>query len=825
MSEKMNIEEIRKEEWVNLYRKKYPLADRWAAGYGHVDHSVETQYRIFSMAEMLEARKTKGDGVPLFDLLSVADQLACAAMWLVVHETYAQNVYLDGRDLSPEDFKTHPEGHTGGALNMVPAYVGYITINAITGITRSWIMGQGHCVAAVDSVNLLVNNMTPAHQKRYGLTDEGLTSYVRDFYSYKLTSEGKQDSPLGSHVNAHTAGGLAEGGYLGFTELQYVHMPLPGERLVVFLSDGAFEEQRGSDWAPRWWRADDCGLVTPIMINNGRRIDQRTTMSQQGGVNWFLQHLKLNGFDPFIFDGRDPAAFAWAIFEMESRLEACIEAVRSGGVRYPIQLPYGIAVAPKGAGFANEGTNLAHNLPLGGNPHADPVAAAEFNESARRLWVPLKELDKVISKFQNHKISRRPQERDHALVNRNVKLREVPPVISRPVPDDRLDSARWTRTSPMYAVDTMFLAIVRANPHLRPRVGNPDEMRSNRLVRTLEALKFRVTDPEPDIPEDIHGAVVTALNEEAVASAALANKGGINLIHTYEAFGTKMQGVIRQEIIFANHCKEMGRQQGWLSIPLVLTSHTWENAKNELSHQDPAMVESMLGELSDVSRVVFPPDYNTAAVMMQALYQTQGQIWTMVVPKYENVPDLFTLEEAKRLLEQGVLRLNWAGHKMKEEQIILTAIGGYQLEEVLKASIRLTARDIPHSVVYMFEPGKLRTPRSDGERIYRAPAKLISELYPDTVTARLFITHTRPELIVGLLQTLNTGRDKTAALGFINQGGTLTVAGMLFVNRCTWAHILEGSARLLSLSKDELLTKEEQQALAGEASPEGVIIR
>ena len=69
-----------------------------------------------------------------------------------------------------------------------------------------------------------------------------------------------------------------EGGYLGFAEVQYVHMPLLGECLVTFLSDGAFEEQRGSDWAPRWWRAHDSGIVLPIMISNGRRIDQRTTV-------------------------------------------------------------------------------------------------------------------------------------------------------------------------------------------------------------------------------------------------------------------------------------------------------------------------------------------------------------------------------------------------------------------------------------------------------------------------------------------------------------------------------------------------------------------
>lgn len=242
-----NVEAVRDEGFVSLYRQKNPQAAAWAAGYGPIEHGVETQARVFRMAGLLETRGVSGDGATLFEFLRAADRTACAAMWLVAHETYARNVYLDGRNLGPEDFKTKPEGHTGGALNMVPAYVGYMTANALTGITRSWIMGQGHTVAAIDSVNLLLGNMTEAHAERYSVTDEGLTRYVRDYYSYKLRPDGTQDSPLGSHVNAHTAGGLVEGGYLGFTELQYVHMPLPGERLVVFLSDGAFEEQQGSD--------------------------------------------------------------------------------------------------------------------------------------------------------------------------------------------------------------------------------------------------------------------------------------------------------------------------------------------------------------------------------------------------------------------------------------------------------------------------------------------------------------------------------------------------------------------------------------------------
>jgi phosphoketolase len=803
-------------------REATPGAARWAAGYGPIRHTAVTRRRIAAMAAERAARGETGDGEDLHAVLHAADRIASAAMWLVVHETYARRVRLDGRALAPEDWKPVPEGHTGGALNMVPAYTGYMAANAITGRTRGWLMGQGHCVAAVDSVNLLLGNTTPAHAERYALSDEGLTRYVRDFYSYRLREDGTQDSPLGSHVNAHTAGGVAEGGYLGFAELQYVHMPLPGEGLVAFLSDGAFEEQRGSDWAPRWWRGEDTGLVTPIMIANGRRIDQRTTMAQQGGIAWFQRHLRLNHFDPLVFDGRDPAAFVWAIVEMERRLEAAAEAVRTGRAAYPVRLPYGIAVAPKGAGFYGAGTNLAHNLPLGGNPHRDPAIARRFNTHARKLWVPAPEVAAAAGVLQRHERSGRPRERDHPLAWREPAVTHVPEVAAQPVPADRRDPARWTTASPMAAVDQGFLLTVRANPHLRPRIGNPDEMRSNRMQGTLDALQFRVTAPEPGIPESIDGAVVTALNEEAVASAALANKGGINIIVTYEAFGAKMHGAVRQEIIFANHQGAAGRPPRWLSVPLVLTSHTWENGKNEQSHQDPVMAEMLMGEPADVSRVLFPPDYNTAAAVMRAVYASRGQIWTLVVPKADAIPSLFTPGDGAELLRDGAAPLGWAGHG-EAPRLILTAVGAYQLGETLRAARRLAERGVAHTVVYMLEPGRFRAPRSDREAAHQAPAAVRARCYPAAAEARIFFTHTRPEVLVGVLQPLHTG-PRTVGLGFANHGGTLSVGGLLFVNGATWAHGLDHAARLLGMPREELLTEGERRALDGQASPEGMIV-
>jgi phosphoketolase len=805
------------------YRAEHPEADRWAQGYGVIHHAPETQLRVFAMVEALRERGERGDGLDPYVVLHAADVVTNAVMWLVVHETYARNVYLDGRELTEGDFKPHPEGHTGGSLNMVPAYVGYFAVNALTGFTRSWLMGQGHCVAAIDSTNVLLENMGPAHGARYGLTDDGLTRYVRDFYSYRLNEQGLQDSPLGSHVNVHTAGGMVEGGYLGFSELQYVHMPLPGERLVAFLSDGAFEEQRGSDWTPRWWRAEDCGLVVPIMINNGRRIDQRTTLSQAGGPGWFARHLELHSFAPFIFDGRDPAAFAWAIFDAEERLLAAAEEISSGRERYPARIPYGIAVAPKGAGFVNEGTNLAHNLPLMANPRSNASGARAFNEGARRLWVPLPGLREAVTSLRRPEGSGRVAERDHPVAHRHPELPSPPLLDLGPVSENRRDPRAWRRSSPMVALDRTFLAFVQANPALRPRVGNPDEMRSNRLQATLDALQFRVTDPEPSIPESSLGAVVTALNEEAVVSAALGNKGGINLVATYEAFGAKMHGVLRQEIIFAQHQVAAGRPPGWLSVPVVLTSHTWENAKNEQSHQDPALAEALLGEASHVSRVVFVPDAATAAVTLRGVYASRGQVWSLIVPKSERVPEIFSETDAQLLLEQGALRLRWTGLG-ERPRLLLTAIGAYQLEQVLVASTRLNERGVSHAVNYMIEPGRFREPRSEDERAHAASGSTTEELFPQDATARLFVTHTRPEPMLGVLRPLDTGSRSTKALGWLNRGGTLSIEGLMFVNGCSWAHIVAESARLLDLPASGLLTPDEVAALEGRASPHGIVI-
>jgi hypothetical protein len=150
-------------ELADAHRQADPAFAHWAAGYGVIRHDPLTQLRVRQMVHELVALGRTPDAGTAWQRLAAADRVTSAGMWLVAHMTYSQRVRTDGAALEVDDFKTTPEGHTGGSLNMVPAYAGYLLMDSLDGVTRAWMMGQGHCVAAIDALNVLVGNMTDRH--------------------------------------------------------------------------------------------------------------------------------------------------------------------------------------------------------------------------------------------------------------------------------------------------------------------------------------------------------------------------------------------------------------------------------------------------------------------------------------------------------------------------------------------------------------------------------------------------------------------------------------------------------------------------------------
>lgn len=543
-------------------------------------------------------------------------------------------------------------------------------------------------------------------------------------------------------------------------------------------------------------------MALPIMIANGRRIEQRTQLGTHEGLEGFRQHLSRCGFDPILFDGRDPAAFVCMLWEMEQRLARRVEEKARGLLHYPLPIPYGIAETVKGFGFYGAGSNAAHNLPLPANPRFDDASRELFNSHVAPLFVPQEALEAARDLLRQSRQGR-PAERDNAVALR----RPAEPVM--PALHYRQDSC-----SPMAAVDRFFVELTRANPSLRPRVGNPDELASNRLGGVLEALKHRVIDPESAF-EAVDGKIITALNEEAVVSACLANQGGLNLAASYEAFCVKMLGAVRQTLIFSRQQKEAGRPAGWLGWPLIATSHTWENGKNQQSHQDTSFCEALLGEMNDMARVLFPADHNSALALLPSIYRARGTLACLVMPKRER-PTLFDRAQAEQLARDGAIIVD---ERAGSDAILLIANGSYQLTEMQRAAARLNEAGVAYRLVYLQEPGRFRAPRDRWEIDALAADGVAERLFPEQMELRVMLTHMRPEVARGHLWPILPDARRSSVLGYRNRGGTLDEAGMQFANRASWANVLAACARLLDVPRTALLKPDEAAAVAGRGDP------
>ena len=335
---------------------------------------------------------------------------------------------------------------------------------------------------------------------------------------------------------------------------------------------------------------------------------------------------------------------------------------------------------------------------------------------------------------------------------------------------------------------------------------------------TLERLRHRVNVPEPGVADAVDGAVITALNEEAVAGAALGNKAGLNLIVSYEAFAMKMLSGLRQEIVFARRQREIRHEPGWISVPLIVTSHTWENSKNEQSHQDPTVGEALLGEMSDTARVLFPVDANSAVAALRSVYEGRGQVACLIVSK-RDMPHRLDGEAALRAVQAGATHIEGTA---AGADVQIVAVGAYQLEEALKAAGRLVDAGLRPLVTMLIEPARFRTPRDPIEQSFTADDAALAEFFPSNIP-RVIATHTRPEPMLGLLRRLDGGPSRTVAHGYISRGGTLDVAGMLFANRSTWAHLVESAARLLNRPRDQFLSGAECAAIDGRGDPQDLI--
>lgn len=208
--------------WVTDYRRDHAEADWWAEGNWNIEHTVETQERVFRMVEQLAARGT--DRVAVFAALRGADVLVDAAGQGQV-DLRAEHLYIEGRTVRREDVTS-----AAWRSKLVAAQAGSAVIDSL--------IGDG--------------------------------------------------------------------------------------TVVSLLGPEAFEKDLG---LAGWTSRSHAGRVM-IVVDDVPSLD----------------HLRAHGFDPITFDGADPAAFAWVIFELSNRINATIAQLRCGCHPSFAPVPLGVAV-------------------------------------------------------------------------------------------------------------------------------------------------------------------------------------------------------------------------------------------------------------------------------------------------------------------------------------------------------------------------------------------------------------------------------------------------------------------------------------------------
>ena len=95
----------------------------------------------------------------------------------------------------------------------------------------------------------------------------------------------------------------------------------------------------------------------------------------------------------------------------------------------------------------------------------------------------------------------------------------------------------------------------------------------------------------------------------------------------------------------------------------------------------------------------------------------------------------------------------------------------------------MAKQDIHCRITYLLEPGRFRQPRDPHEKTYICDVATRISLFPDDIPLRIFVSHLRPEILLGVCRPLDLGVDRCIAFGYRNRGGTLDTPGLLRANQ------------------------------------------
>lgn len=719
-----------------------------------------------------------------------------ACNYLTIGQIYLQENPLLREPLTADHIKPRLLGHWGTSPGLSFVYAHLSRLIRRTGQRTLYLAGPGHGGPALVAAGYLEGTYTETYPE-VSQDEPGMLRLFRQFSS---------PGGIPSHVSVTTPGSVHEGGELGYVLMHAFGavMDNPDLLAVAVVGDGEAETGplEGSWKGVSFLNPARDGAVLPVLHLNDAKISGPTVLARKDPAET-RSLLEGHGYEVIEVEGSDlpgmhqrfaaALAHAWGVIRTVQRRA---RSPRWDGTRP--RWPLIVLRSPKGwtgpqevDGVRVAGTWRSHQVPLSG-VRDDPGhlrLLQEWLQSYRpeelfdaagapvdlvRSLTPPGDLRMSATPHANGGLLTRdldlPDFRDHAV--------DVPRPASL-----RVESTR--------RLGELLRDVYTRNPD-RFRLFCPDETNSNRLGAVFEvsdrAFMERLTPEDVGISRD--GRVMEVLSEHNchgwLEGYTLTGRHG--MFASYEAFAMVSASQTVQHGKWLEEARHLPWRAPVPSLNVLLTSTAWRNDHNGFSHQGPGLIQTVITQRGDVSRVYLPPDANCLLSVADHCLRSRSYINVIVIDKQPQLQWL-TMEQAVVHCTRGAGIWEWAGTDdgVADPDVVLACAGDVVTMETVAAAHIIQER-LPRLNVRVVNVVDLMTLPRPKDHPHGMTPTFFKELFTDTVDV-VFAFHGFP----GAIHQLVHGRpdaDRFHVRGFIEEGTTTTPFDMTVRNRASRYHLV-----------------------------------
>jgi xylulose-5-phosphate/fructose-6-phosphate phosphoketolase len=728
-------------------------------------------------------------------------EIACVDAWwracnyLTVGQIYLQGNALLREPLAREHVKPRLLGHWGTSPGLSFVYAHASRLIRETGQQMIYLAGPGHGGPALVAASWLEGSYTETYP-HIGQDADGVRRLCRQFST---------PGGIPSHVSVTTPGSIHEGGELGYVLLHAFGAVLDNPDLIALavVGDGEAETAplEGSWKGISFLNPARDGAVLPVLHLNGAKISGPTVLSRKSPAE-VRSLLEGHGYDVLEVSGDDlpgmHVRFAAALADAWLSIRRIQLTARSGAEsaerpRWPLI----VLRTPKGW----TGPDVVDGVQVGGTFRSHQVPLANVRDDSAHLTL-----------LRDWMLSYRPEElfdesgRPVPLVAENnppgaARMSASPHANGGSLPPLAIPDFR------RYAVDVdvpggqalestrrlgeLLRDVYVANPSSF-RLFCPDETNSNRLGAVFEVSDraFMERREDGDVAVGPTGRVMEVLSEHSchgwLEGYTLTGRHG--LFATYEAFAMVSASQTIQHGKWLEEADKLPWRARVPSLNILLTSTAWRNDHNGFSHQGPGLLQNVITQRGEISRVYLPPDANCLLSVADHCLRSRSYVNVIVIDKQPQLQWL-SMADAVDHCARGAGVWSWAGNEADgdESDVVLACAGDVVTMETVAAAQILRERlpALRVRVVNVVDLMSLLRPR---DHPHGMSDTYFAELFTDSRDV-VFSFHGYP----GAVHQLVHGRpraDRFHVRGFLEQGTTTTPFDMVVRNQASRYHLV-----------------------------------